>query len=298
MNNIKITNRDSLADGRRKRKVREYAFVNDIGERVSLMEGVMLFDVSGMGFESGTSYNEVSSGFFVAGQKADTQGQISGTLVIPQPNAYNKYATLVDWLMSGHKLKLAYNCTGEEFYADIAVKSLQKNEIKNGVLKSEIVLTCLSPWYRLSPQRLVMAADDTPLNYPRTYDYKYGISYLSNGLQFTVGGHMEGALRFELAGPVTSPVITVRHNGAVIGRMDLTGTTIASGETLVWSTVPTNCYIAKKTSSAETDLINACNVADTNFPRLPQGDIEIELSVSGDRTTQAEVDIYEYFRAV
>ena len=96
MNNIKITNRDSLADGRRKRKVREYAFVNDIGERVSLMEGVMLFDVSGMGFDSGTSYSEVSSGFFVAGQKADAQGQISGTLVIPQPNAYNKYATLVD----------------------------------------------------------------------------------------------------------------------------------------------------------------------------------------------------------
>ena len=65
MNNIKITNRDSLADGRRKQKVREYAFVNDIGERVSLMEGVMLFDVSGMGFDSGTSYSEVSSGFFV-----------------------------------------------------------------------------------------------------------------------------------------------------------------------------------------------------------------------------------------
>ena len=297
MNNIKITNRDSLADGRRKQKVREYAFVNDIGERVSLMEGVMLFDVSGMGFDSGTSYSEVSSGFFVAGQKADTQGQISGTLVIPQPNAYNKYATLVNWLMSGHKLKLAYNCTGDELYTDVDIKSLQKSEIKNGVVKSGMVLTCLSPWYKLSPQRLVMTADDTPLNYPRTYDYKYGISYLANGLQFTVGGHMEGALQFRLPGPITSPVITVKHNGAVIGRMDLTGTTIASGDTLEWSTVPSNCYI-RTTGSAETDLINACNVADTNFPRLPQGDIEIELSVSGDRTTQAEVDIYEYFRAV
>lgn len=285
--------------------MRKFYLENSIGERRELLSHTLFFSSpTGLGFSYDSEYSKTANGFFSRTKSDLQQIDIVGEIVFPQ-DCYAAYRSFVNWICAADDLKLCYIPYGTtEFFIDIMVDSIEKTEIgEGGVLVAPINFKGLSLWYKKNPMVFTFTEppEDNYKKYDYKYDYVYPLSFASNSIDIFVGGHGSAAIKFEGNGVLTNPCLTLTDSsGAEIGKIDLNGTSITTGEKLIISTQPHSDGVWKiGTDGTKTDLIDLIDLSISDFFSIPaQTACTLTLSIDNAIETTSTVYIYEYYRSV
>jgi hypothetical protein len=277
--------------------MRKFYLENSIGERKDLQtkQEIHLRDPAGLGWADNNVYAD-ARGFFPRTDSRPVQPAVTGDFVI---KGYDTYKELVDWIHKGYDLTLVYNPDGTEYRIDVDIQSLHKGEINSwGRLECPFVMMAKTPWYRPSTRELSIAPPSSEVGYKRynyAYPYQYSAASLLNSVEMTASGHMQAAIYLTCPGPLTNPSVTLTLGNVVIGKMDLAGVSILSGETLIFSTRFGSIGVWKDS----TDLLSYLDLNNNNFFQIPVNEtVTLTIESDSDIATIATIKLYEYFRGV
>ena len=290
--------------------MRKFYFLNSSGERWPLQgeKGVYITDPTGLGVTLAQTYADLQNGFFVGVSSAnEPQSAPHATLLFVRP-AYAAYRQLINWLAAAGDLELVYCPYGtEEFHRRVDVQAISKGELdEHAFLACELSLLARSPWFKAAATRLDLASQsaDESLRYDIVYtdDLIYGedaTASLSGTLH--PDGHVPAAISVTFSGGAASPVISLtgQLTGKLYGACRISDT-IASGETLLFSTDYLDSYVRKLSAAGvQTDLLSKIDLDGEPFFRLPLTEpctltIAAQAAISG----AADVEVFYYYRSV
>ena len=243
--------------------MRKFWFENEYGERISLQsDALFLYLPAGLGFAENREYGQADYGFHEVTDEVFSPAQVSGTLVFKK-EPYAAYRKTADWLACAEGLRLVYVPYGrDEYYMDVQVDVLDKSELTGtGWLEAPIKMTGLTPWYARLP--LAFTFTEAPENdykrYPFGYAYQYTVSGKPGEIDIgALDGHFDGGVGLYAAGPLVSPVLTLKNTetGEVYGKLDLSGVTIEEGEQLVYSSRVRGAGVWRQKEGKKTDLVD------------------------------------------
>ena len=101
----------------------------------------------------------------------------------------------------------------------------------------------------------------------------------------------------ELNGEVVSPIITILEDDVEVKKLDLTGLTIATGETFIYNTKDTEQEIVRVSENERTNLFDFLNPNFINFFKLRKCVSTIRLEADGE-ITSGKLTIYVQYKAV
>ena len=287
--------------------VRQLYIQNENSERIScLLRSSFINDLSGLGFANEYSFLSARDGFFTPTMQKSQQMTVGGILsFIDRDTAYLDYRNCTTWVNAGEKLTLVYIPFGNvEYYEDVAIQEISKGELDvGGYLSCDISFVALTPWYSSSVQKITFATEVTQgiKQYDYVYDYRYGLDRSPGTVNFTVDGDYDAGLYFTALGPFTDPVLTLYETNSLkrIGRLDLTGTSLTSGETLVFATTAKDAGVWKQVGTTLTDLIDAVQIhqGEEIFFHAPRNkSLTLQFAVDGLLAGEAAVSIYKYWK--
>ena len=166
----------------------------------------------------------------------------------------------------------------------------------DGVLRVPATFNCKSLWYEAKE---VVYTIDSVTNELR-WDFEWNTvfaSYDNRNIIFDNKGHAEAPFKLELNGEVVSPIITILEDDVEVKKLDLTGLTIATGETFIYNTKDTEQEIVKIGSGGTTNLFDFLNPNFINFFRLRKGASKIRLEAENE-ITSGKLTIYVQYKAV
>jgi hypothetical protein len=277
--------------------MRKFYLENSIGERRDLQtkQEIHLRNPAGLGWADNNTYAD-ARGFFPRTDSRPVQPSIVGDFVI---KGYDAYKELADWLHQGYDLTLVYDPNGTEYRIDIDVQSFHKGEVNAwGWLECPFTIIAKTPWYKPTTRELVIAPPSSEVGYkryPYKYPYQYASASLSNSVEITANGHMDAAVYLTCPGALVNPTITLSLDGVEIGKLDLTGVSIGSGHTLIFSTK----FGSIGVWNDDVDLLDQLDLNNNNFFAIPVGKTcVLTLYSDSDIATTATILLYEYYRSV
>lgn len=290
--------------------MRKFWLEDPFGKKVSCSDpGKLWFEnPSGLGYSMARGYESIKPGFFVKTSSEEDQVPLTGTLTL-RAQPYSTYASITDWLCtidatSERPMKIVYSPEKDvQYYRDVSVDVISKGELsKWGPLECPVTINPLSPLYtRQTVNITISPAVESYKQYDYTYPYYY-IGYLDPASEpFEIGGHYPGELELEANGPLANPILTVTKTNTreLCGKIDLTGTSIARGEKLVYSSRGEQAGIWIVEDGIKTDLIDRVELyADTEvfFTIPPHTPLTVTIEVSGVLATTAVLKVYTYYR--
>ena len=166
----------------------------------------------------------------------------------------------------------------------------------DGVLRVPVTFNCKSLWYEAKE---VVYTIDSVTNELR-WDFEWNTvfaSYDNRNIIFENKGHTEAPFKLELNGEVVNPKITILEDDVEVKKLDLTGLTIATGETFIYNTKDTEQEIVKIGSTRTTNLFDFLNPNFINFFKLRKGSSKIRLEAENE-ITSGKLTIYMQYKAV
>lgn len=158
------------------------------------------------------------------------------------------------------------------------------------------MFNCKSLWYEAKE---VVYTIDSVTNELR-WDFSWNTiftAYDNRNIIFDNKGHEEAPFKLELNGDVVDPVITILEDEVEVKKLDLTGLTIAEGETFIYNTKDTEQEIIKTNGSTKTNLFSFLNPNFINFFKLRKGASTIRLEAESE-ITSGKLTIYVQYKAV
>ena len=122
-------------------------------------------------------------------------------------------------------------------------------------------------------------------------------AYDNRNIIFENKGHTEAPFKLELNGEVVSPIITILEDDVEVKKLDLTGLTVATGETFIYNTKDTEQEIVKVSENVTTNLFDFLNPNFINFYKLRKGASKIRLEAENE-ITSGKLTIYVQYKAV
>ena len=279
-----------------------------------------LWQPSGLGFAYEREYAE-TDGFYLKLNEMISQTPKTGIVVFLGSDPYQEYRDFVDWVMASQKLKLAYSTDDATYYfMDIEVEYIEKTEIQlDGTLQCAISMLPTSPIYMVDTINVDMDGD-LPANmkqYTYTYTldpnavspytenkywYTYSDTAVAGTMTVTPDAQLPCCFEIYTENPVSKPVLTFSdENNNVIGKVDLSAISVANGEKLLYSGIPTSAGVTLTTGGVETDITNYLGIS-PNYPSFftlpPQRTTSIVLSADSLTGVKMEVRVYRYFISV
>ena len=98
-------------------------------------------------------------------------------------------------------------------------------------------------------------------------------------------------------GEVVNPKITILEDEVEVKKLDLTGLTVATGETFIYNTKDTEQEIVKVSENVTTNLFDFLNPNFINFYKLRKGASKIRLEADNE-ITSGKLTIYVQYKAV
>lgn len=291
-------------------QVRQIALINDQGERLDLLLRSSFFnDISGYGFGMEQNFLPQGEAFYAMTKNETEQSVISGRLsFIDRETAYADYRTFTQWLSATEKLTMAYKPYGdEEYLKDVTVESLSKGELDiGGYLGCDITFRGLTPWYSLENMSFLFndaGQEGNEKRYTYRYSYKYGVSRRKGAVEFSIDGDFDAGIYVVIVGPVQSPVLSIRVNGEIKGRLAFTGLSLAQGQSLIYSTVPNNTGVWIQEDGELTDIIDIVEMhqgTPSFFKAQRNANIMVQLETAGQTTAQvgSYIQLHQYWRTV
>lgn len=286
--------------------VRKFALQNSIGDRLNLMlKSSFFYSPTGLGFAEDKEYISPSDGFFYEINSKYSQPTISGQLLfLNLSSAYADYRTVTAWINQEEDLKLVYCPYGsDEYFMDVKIAEISKSEITSeSYLACDITINGLSPWFSKKPLTFDFqkSANGTK-RYAYQYTYTYGVSRMPGSVDFQINGDFDGGIMFTAQGLAVSPILTLtrKDNGEILGQMDLTGTSIAKGEKLIFSSVSNNSGIWIERNGERENIIDNAILREgvELFFKAPRNtNLTLNLEVSGTIEGSTIVNVYSYWK--
>ena len=132
------------------------------------------------------------------------------------------------------------------------------------------------------------------------WDFKWSpifAAYDNRNIIFENKGHDTAPFKLELNGEVVNPIITILEDDVEVKKLDLTGLTIATGETFIYNTKDTEQEIVRVSENERTNLFDFLNPNFINFFKLRKGVSTIRLEADGE-ITSGKLTIYIQYKAV
>lgn len=286
--------------------MRKFYLQNSIGVRKDLQLKSFFFNSpKGLGLSNKANYEQLGDGFYANSFLEAEQINIVGEIAFLE-SAYDDFQDLIDWIYSGYDLSFIYAPDGStEYYCDIDIDYIEKEEIDNetGCLHCPVSFLGKTAWYKTTPTILNFTidpdADYMKFDFITESRFPRGNSY--NAIDVSTSGHYPAYIKLTIDGAISNPVISLVNNvtGAIIGKVDLTGTTVESGEILMYSSVPENSYIKiLSADGAYTDLVDSIDLSYDNFFGVPfNASCSLKLEFTGS-PTEATIYLYNYWRSV
>lgn len=281
--------------------IRNFYFENELGERIDCQKidgNLFFYNVTGLGYEEEIEYVQIGDSF-IPNKKKIKQNQIAGDLEF-YDMTYDEYCEFVDFILRAASLKLIYvpkKTIRTEYYRDIDLFKIDKSEEDDfNVLPCLIMINCKSLWYEA--KEVVYTID--PVTNELRWDFQWNpvfSAYDNRNIIFENKGHTEAPFKLELNGEVVDPIISILEDDVIVKQLDLTGLTIAQGETFVYNTKDTEQEIYKMSSGVRTNLFDFLNPNFINFFKLRKGVSTIRLEADGE-ITSGKLTIYVQYKAV
>lgn len=166
----------------------------------------------------------------------------------------------------------------------------------DGVLKVPATFNAKSLWYEAKEVVYTIDSVTNELRWDFAWDAVFA-SYDNRNIIFDNKGHTEAPFKLELNGEVVSPIITILEDDVEVKKLDLTGLTVATGETFTYNTKDTEQKIYKMSSGVRTNLFDFLNPNFINFFKLRKGVSTIRLEADGE-ITSGKLTIYVQYKAV
>ena len=280
-------------------QIRRFLLENEKGQQFrldNLNEGCFLTSPSDLGYSYNINFTQV--GFdFIENNKKIEQKNPKG---IAYFKSYDKVKEFIDYIESSNKLKWIYIIPfkdGEKtYYLDVSLKKFDKTEKSGKWLACPVEFVRKSLWYEAKE---VVYTIDSVTNELR-WDFEWNTvfaSYDNRNIIFENKGHTEAPFKLELNGEVVNPKITILEDEVEVKKLDLTGLTIATGETFIYNTKDTEQEIVKIGSTGTTNLFDFLNPNFINFFKLRKGASKIRLEAENE-ITSGKLTIYMQYKAV
>lgn len=286
--------------------VRKFALQNKMGERLDLMlKSSFLSEPTGLGFSEAKEYISPSDGFFYEINSNYSQPKISAQVVfLDLKNAYADFRKMATWINKQNDLKIVYRPYGsDDFFMNVKISEFSKAEITpEGYLACDITFDGLSPWFSQTPLTLnFQKSSSGTKRYTYKYQYIYGVSRTPGSVDFQIDGDFDGGVEFTAQGLAVSPILTLKRkdNGKVLGKMDLTGTSIAQGEKLIFSSTSNNSGVWIEKNGERKNIIDSAVLQEgvELFFKAPRNtSLTLSLEVSGVIEGSTTVNVYSYWK--
>lgn len=277
-----------------------------MGERLDLMlKSSFLSEPTGLGFSEAKEYISPSDGFFYEINSNYSQPKISAQVVfLDLKNAYADFRKMATWINKQNDLKIVYRPYGsDDFFMNVKISEFSKAEITpEGYLACDITFDGLSPWFSQTPLTLnFQKSSSGTKRYTYKYQYIYGVSRTPGSVDFQIDGDFDGGVEFTAQGLAVSPILTLKRkdNGKVLGKMDLTGTSIAQGEKLIFSSASNNSGIWIEKNGERKNIIDSAVLQEgvELFFKAPRNtSLTLSLEVSGVIEGSTTVNVYSYWK--
>lgn len=275
-------------------------------ERLDLMlKSSFLSEPTGLGFSETKEYISPSDGFFYEINSNYSQPKISAQVVfLDLKNAYADFRKMATWINKQEDLKLVYRPYGsDDFFMNVKISEFSKAEITpEGYLACDITFDGLSPWFSQTPLTLnFQKSSNGTKRYTYKYQYVYGVSRTPGSVDFQIDGDFDGGVEFTAQGLAVSPILTLKRkdNGKILGKMDLTGTSIAQGEKLIFSSASNNSGIWIEKNGDRKNIIDSAVLQEgvELFFKAPRNtSLTLSLEVSGVIEGSTTVNVYSYWK--
>lgn len=280
-------------------QIRRFLLENEKGQQFrldNLNEGCFLTSPSDLGYSYNINFTQV--GFdFIENNKKIEQKNPKG---IAYFKSYDKVKEFIDYIESSNKLKWIYIIPfkdGEKtYYLDVSLKKFDKTEKSGKWLACPVEFVRKSLWYEAKEVVYTIDSVTNELRWDFEWDTVFA-SYDNRNIIFDNKGHTEAPFKLELNGEVINPKITILEDDVEVKKLDLTGLTIATGETFIYNTKDTEQEIVKIGSTGTTNLFDFLNPNFINFFKLRKGTSKIRLEAENE-ITSGKLTIYMQYKAV
>ena len=275
--------------------MRKFTAMNALGESFDLMRKDAFFYLpKGLGVEYSNAYMRAGAAY-ISTKRDVAQGEISGKMIFTDYSAYTEFARFA----SRQPIKLLYNPNGVTYTIDTLIGELSKAEIgyKTDRLESDLVLECLTLWYRLrKPEWSSSSEAQGGKVYDFTYNYQYS-GTLRNQIRLRNDSLIDSPLRLTIFGVAYSPSWRVLVNGQSVAEGSVEAT-IQEGNKMVLNSADNDLEIAEFTTSDVyvRNLYQNTDFSKSTFIYIPPGESLLTLTASdgGDLLASAEVmELYE-----
>ena len=129
----------------------------------------------------------------------------SGTIIFLE--GYAGYQKFLEYLYSSTSLRLYYNSVDLK-YCEVDILSIDKNELKNGVLQCPIKFNKKTPWMKEVVIEVSVIVEEGIKSYSYSYSYKYKDS-MNGVIVVNNRGSEKAPLDYEIKGYLNNPTIKI-----------------------------------------------------------------------------------------
>lgn len=244
-------------------KVRKFYITNSSGKRYELLTRQhFLHSPGGLGYKESTVYQQLGEQFAVV-DDGFAQGEITGSVFFPQPNAYKKYFEFVQFCRNT-PLYLSYHPTTSEYKREVRLDTIGKTEIEGPGLNCSVTFKALTLWYKKVSD--VNEGEGTDgKTYIYTYDYQYAAN-VANTVSFESDAFDDSPIKLTIFGECTNPRWQHYVDNVLVATGAVTGT-VQEGMKLVVDTTQIP-YSIKQYDSLNQEVLDMYPLSDFGTQRF------------------------------
>ena len=245
-------------------KVRKFYLVNKRGKRYELLtRRQFLHSPGGLGYQESTIYQRLGEQFSVVDEGLE-QGEITGSVFFPNPNAYDKYFEFVQFCRDT-PIYLTYVPVKQEYMRQVRLDTIGKTEIEGTGLNCSVTFKALTLWYKRVKSINDSGDSSSGKEYEYTYDYRYSTN-ATNTVSFDSDSYNDSPIRLTIFGECTNPRWQHYVDNVLVATGAVEGT-VQNGMKLVIDTtvVP---YSIKQLNMLDEEVLNMYPLSDFSTDRF------------------------------
>ncbi len=251
--------------------MRKLYLVNEVGTTYyfDYRSNTLIEAIDGLGFSYDIEYQDFADSY-VENKRTINQGIINMKLIFL--DGYKGFTKWRDFVTKSSVLRLFYQSDGVK-YCYINVKSSTKSQIESGIIRSSVVLECLTLWLVNKSALISVIQSSEGKTYAYTYPFVYAVSF--NGKAIVKNDSVrEVPLNIKITGNVLNPRVIIKQNGVALSGLRLLMDE-REDPIIEISSEPTNQYMIKTINGEVIDIYQEQDFTYDNFLFLPPGTSEI-----------------------
>lgn len=258
--------------------MRQFYLINGSGNQYSLMDVEhWLYQPGNLGAKFSSKYEQIG-GDFIRTNRVSKPDDIKGKLLFTGDDKYDDYFKFQKFI-AVEPLTLVY-VSNDTYKVSVDLKSIDKGEIEDGILKCDIRLKRLSRWYK-EITILNTDIDRTGKNYDYTYNYTYTEFEKQTATIDSDSGY-DSPTKITIFGPAVNPSWKHYLNGDVVETGKVTASIVQGRRIVIDCTkIPYSIKEYDQAGAVKRDLYQNSDFSTARFFNLSYGRNRITVEHEG-----------------